>query len=156
MNIRGETSEPGPFDFPLIFFDFGKRSNQSRHGRMIRGETSEPGPFDFKLLDGFDNETRKILSLGDDKPGYLEFSKDGKTLFLQRGNGRLEAVKLGGALASGADSGGNANSALYRTNRFACQPASCAFCPSDTTHTSVASAIIRLPHHRCKAGNHTS
>lgn len=59
-----------------------------------------------------DNETRRILSLGDDKPGYLEFSKDGKTLFLQRGNGRLEAIKIGNALApsTGGDSGGKVKS----------------------------------------------
>lgn len=46
-----------------------------------------------------DNETRKILTLNDDKAGRLHFSKDGKSLFIQRGNGRLERVKLGNALS---------------------------------------------------------
>ncbi len=54
-----------------------------------------------------DNETRRILTLNDDRAGWLQFSKDGKSLFIQRGNGRLEKVKLGNILAPSNGKNGN-------------------------------------------------
>lgn len=42
--------------------------------------------------------TKKYLSLGDSSGGDLQWSKDGKTLFVFRGNGRIEKLTVGGSL----------------------------------------------------------
>lgn len=41
-------------------------------------------------------ESRKLLALGDDSSGEVRFAKDGKSLFLRRGNGAVARVKLNG------------------------------------------------------------
>lgn len=43
--------------------------------------------------------TRKLVAYGDRDGGELAFAKDGKTLVVRRGDGRIEALKLGGALS---------------------------------------------------------
>lgn len=45
-------------------------------------------------------QTRKLLSIGDDDAGNatVRFSKDGKKLYLLRGNGKIDVVTLGGSL----------------------------------------------------------
>ena len=50
-------------------------------------------------------ETRRLLSLGDDKAGDLVLSKDGKTLFVRRGNGKLAHADVGAALSAGGKGG---------------------------------------------------
>ncbi|MDF1663403.1 MAG: S41 family peptidase, partial [Planctomycetota bacterium] len=41
--------------------------------------------------------TKKYLSLGDRSGGDLQWTKDGKTLFVFRGNGRIEKLSIGGS-----------------------------------------------------------
>lgn len=42
--------------------------------------------------------TRKLLNLGDNRGGDLQWTQEGKALFVFRGNGRIEKLELGGSL----------------------------------------------------------
>ncbi len=59
------------------------------------------GKWDVWLSKPREGETRKLIRLGEDQAGELELSKDGKTLYVRRGDGRLAKADVGGALGGG-------------------------------------------------------
>ena len=50
-----------------------------------------------------DGETRKLVTLGDDSAGDLILSKSGKSLFIRRGNGRIEKIDIATSLGRSKD-----------------------------------------------------
>ncbi len=59
--------------------------------------------WDLWLARPRDGETRKLLTLNDDSAGDLILSKNGRSLFLRRGNGRIDKLDISASLGRSRD-----------------------------------------------------
>jgi len=68
-----------------------------------------------------DQETRKLVTLGDDSAGDVVFSKNGRTVFLRRGNGKIEKIEVGSSVGRMKDRSATAGAPKVETVNYAAE-----------------------------------